>query len=964
MRRPFSTSADAPGLDDPGTASRRLVIGVAIGCAVIATITGLIVAFGYVQWPVLPGFNWAYTTGYLVTSLITAVLLMQTTPETWSPPVATLAAGYVFSACVTVPYLLSFPGVFGPAPLVGGPQSAAWTYFLWRLGFLLFVCASTIQLRHSRTARQREHAEPTPSRMWTVVRGAVAALILAAGVLAGHAALPTLLAGPDQHAKTTAFYVLSWSVVAFGAVTLVLAIHAAWSGARLRVWLVPVVLLTVFEAIQLPSTNRYHMGWYSPRISGLIASTVLLVALLVQVWRQSSALAAARAQSSRLAQIVEQSPAGFALLDNRGLVVEVNQALCDMSGYWREELIGALGRSFEAADDPSGDILQMLVGPTSSVTLRRRLTRRDGSTLWVDISVNRLTDADGRTLGVAATITDASGEVAADLDPKAPVATAFVSADGIMTRVNEALCTLVGQSRESLVGRRFAELVVADDRAQDGAAMDHLRRGETAVSGTELRLTGPAKKPTWVVVYRSALRDAQGALVGAALQVIDVDDRKRAEAAAEQAQLLLERRSTYDDLTGLLNRVTFADRVQAALDGGSTMAVLIADIDGFGRIGNSMTRREADVVLCEVAERVTSVVGDTGLVARAGGDEFAIAMRTPGDSDDACHGLAGEVREAVAARPVGPVGRQLHISCGVGVTVGVPGDSAADLLQEADLAVREAQESGDGRCSLFDRRLREDVVARIALVERIRAGLAADEFVAWYQPVVTLDDGRVIGYEALSRWVRPDGTVVPPDSYLPAAEDSGLILTIGERMLDAAVARLTQLPDHCTVAVNASPTELLDDGFIPRIEAALARYGVPPQRLIIEITEQVIYDVRRSGDAGLTRLADLGIALYVDDFGTGYSSLSQLRDLPIAGLKLDRSFTAELDGGHTRAADIAATLADLASRLGIDSVAEGVETQAQAEMLAAMGWRHGQGYLFGRPSPETPAASGEALRFG
>ncbi len=963
MRGGIALAGDVQALDAPHSASRRLVIRVATGCAAILVVAALGVAFAGVRLPTVPGFSWAYATLYLVTGIVTAVLLMQAPPGSWSQSLSLLASGYLFSALMTVPFLLSFPGAFtpDPVPLVGGSQSAVWSFYLWHAGFLACVLASSILARTSRKrpapASNAGSMRRPPSQVAAVLWGILPAAVLAALVLAASSVLPDLIGPGLTSQKTTTIHVVSWSVVALGLVTLGFALAEARNRSQLRVWLVPVVLLSTFEALQLPVSGRYLVGWYAPRILGMVATTVLLVALLVQAGRQARALSAAQAESARLARIVEQSPAGYALLDAAHRIVEVNAAFCDLTGLSREHLVGAPCEVVFGADDSCPDIAALMGGETRTLSLRRRIVRGDGSQMWVDLTAQRMTDADGEQAGLAVSISDASGEVAADLDPSAPVGMAVMNADGMIIRATQALCVLLQQDRSVLVGSAFAELVAEDDRLAHASAVELMRRGELEAGGGEVRLLRDGSVPFWAAVYRSALRDARGGLVGFAVQVVDVDSRRQAEAEALEARIFLEHRSTYDDLTGLLNRATFVDRVQEALDGGSTMAVINIDIDRFRRVSNAMTRRDGDAVLVEAVRRLVATADTDALIARVGGDEFALAVRVQGRlAADQAMDWAGRSRDAISQEPIGRPGRDVRLTCTVGVTVAQPGDLAADRIQEADLATREAKDSGQGLCRLYDQRMREDLLGRLEMTERIRGALAGREFTAWYQPVVSLSDGRLIGYEALSRWVRPDGTVTPPDDYLPAAEDSGLIVSIGEAALDAAVARLARLPEPLVMAVNASPTELLSSDFAGRVGVALARHDVAPGRLVVEITEQAMFDVGRAEDAGLTRLADLGVSLHVDDFGTGYSSITHLRDFPIRGIKLDRSFTAQLDGDGARAAEIASTLADLAARLRLDSVAEGIETPEQARRLAAMGWRAGQGWAFGRPQPETSAS--------
>ena len=284
QRRGVVTGGLAHALDAPGGASPRMVTAMTVGCVVLGTIAVVTLSIPSDWMRPLPGFNWAYVTLYLVTGIVTAVLLMQATPHRWTWPTALLAAGYIYSGLSTVPFLLSFPGAFtaDPVPLLGGSQSSVWTFYLWHCGFLVFVFASTVMaMRTAATTSESTREAPTGPPRWIAVPVGVAPAVLVSLVVLGFPdVLPELLGIGLTNTKTGVFHVVSWSVVAFGVVTMVLAAHVARRGSQLRLWLVPVVLLTTLESVQLENTGRYQLGWYAPRFLGMIATAILLVVLL------------------------------------------------------------------------------------------------------------------------------------------------------------------------------------------------------------------------------------------------------------------------------------------------------------------------------------------------------------------------------------------------------------------------------------------------------------------------------------------------------------------------------------------------------------------------------------------------------------------------------------------------------------------------------------------------------------
>lgn len=445
--------------------------------------------------------------------------------------------------------------------------------------------------------------------------------------------------------------------------------------------------------------------------------------------------------------------------------------------------------------------------------------------------------------------------------------------------------------------------------------------------------------------------------------------------AAENSHLIerLKRLNTYqalyDPLTGLPNRALLDDRLSLALaatrrDGG-LVAVLFVDLDRFKMVNDLWGHQAGDDLLKAVAERLARARRSTDTVARFGGDEFVLVCPQVADSAAACHiadGLLADLRAPVA---IGGVEHRMTASIGIVLGGGrrrhrgscpEDEDTPESLLRSADTAMYRAKERGNG-WELFDETMRERVRERFEIEEGLRRGIGLDELFLAYQPLVTLADGAPVGAEALVRWERPGHGPVLPGAFLAVAEEAGLMASIGQWVLDRALADLATAVGAGLVGpgfrmwVNLSPHQLAEADLADTVAGALARHGLGPEQLGLEIVEEAVGDAR-GAEKALLAVRDLGVALNLDDFGAGHSNLSRLQDLPITGLKIDRQFIAQLDQpGAVRGRAIVEGLLGLGRGLQLQVVAEGVETPEQAAVLGEMGCTLAQGYHFGRPGP-------------
>ncbi|MBM2619624.1 bifunctional diguanylate cyclase/phosphodiesterase [Actinoplanes sp. LDG1-06] len=403
----------------------------------------------------------------------------------------------------------------------------------------------------------------------------------------------------------------------------------------------------------------------------------------------------------------------------------------------------------------------------------------------------------------------------------------------------------------------------------------------------------------------------------------------------------------HDTLTGLPNR----RKLEEQLTGEGTL--LLLDLDGFKEVNDRLGHTIGDQLLVAVAGRLRTLLRPGELLARPGGDEFAVLIRD--DAPARAEGILDALRD-----PIEVSGHTLHVTGSIGVRRLEPGAGPDELLSDVDLALYAAKADGKDRCREFDPRLRHEQAERFRTVERLRAGLAAEEFTVHYQPIVRMRGDATAGFEALVRWTPPGQDPIGPDRFIPAAENSGLIVGLGEWVLRRAC--LDAAPWWHTyganISVNVSPRQLAEHDFTDVVRGALNAAGLPAAALVLEITEGVL--VRSGGHAELTlaHLAALraeGVRVAIDDFGTGYSSLAYLRDLPIDILKIDKSFMPD-DATDAQQAAMVRAVVDLARSLRLVTVAEGVETAQHAELLRTLGCDKGQGWLFGRPGPAAAAS--------
>jgi diguanylate cyclase (GGDEF)-like protein/PAS domain S-box-containing protein len=518
--------------------------------------------------------------------------------------------------------------------------------------------------------------------------------------------------------------------------------------------------------------------------------------------------------------------------------------------------------------------------------------------------------------------------------------------------VNDAFEKRTGYSRAELLGRD-CEVLLGAQRDSDGALRVARAMANMDAVRAELLYETRSGEPYWVEMELVPFTDEDGANTHWVAVARDITERKSAERDIHQLAF-------YDVLTGLPNRRLLVQRIDALLAtprGGSQLgALLFIDLDRFKTINDARGHSIGDAVLRHVATRLSALRGSGDTVARMGGDEFVMLLAQLGaDGDDATAralAMADQVRLAVAG-PFEIDGQPYGSSASIGVSLLSGNDqNAQDLLREADTAMYRAKLTGRNRVAIFEATMRAEVEEQLSLERDLAAALAHNQLTMHLQLQVDRA-GVPCGAELLARWRRADGSYVPPDRFIPVAEECGLILPLGQWALRQACAMSRQLEDAgfpLPLSVNVSPSQFHQSDFVAQVRAILAESGAPAGRLIFEVTEGLLIENLDCTLARMHELSALGIRLSIDDFGTGYSSMAYLRRMPLYELKIDRSFIADSPGDANGTAIVQSILA-MAGHLGLRSIAEGVETSEQAAFLAANGASAMQGYHFARPMP-------------
>ena len=523
----------------------------------------------------------------------------------------------------------------------------------------------------------------------------------------------------------------------------------------------------------------------------------------------------------------------------------------------------------------------------------------------------------------------------------------ILDSEGLFRFVSPAVERVVARSPGEIVGTSFFDLVHPADRETASRLLQQPHDGPSAPAGWRLLHGGGG----WVFT-ENIVTDLRGepAVSGLVVNTRDISEKRRLE---EQ----LTWQAFHDPLTRLPNRSVFLDRVAHVLPrrtrAGGSMAVLFVDLDNFKLVNDILGHAEGDRVLVLAAERLVACVRSEDTVARFGGDEFAILIDDGGDS----RGLEEVAKRIVDAfqSPFVLSGQETHVGASVGIARSRPGETSEDLLRKADEAMYFAKANGKGRYEMFALEMHAAVWGRLESEKELRRAIDEQEFQLYYQPILRLKDRALVGFEGLLRWNHPTRGLLSPEAFVPLAEETGLIVPIGRWVMREACRQWRIWYEQhpilgLRVSVNASPRHFQDVSLVSDVGALLREFGLPATALVLEITEGLLIQQTEATREKLRELKTLGLSLAVDDFGTGYSSLGYLHRFPLDILKIDKTFVEGIGTG-TGAPAIARAIVGLAQALHLETVAEGIETEAQAAALEALGCVYGQGFLFARPQP-------------
>ncbi|WP_433206774.1 putative bifunctional diguanylate cyclase/phosphodiesterase [Dactylosporangium sp. CS-047395] len=520
--------------------------------------------------------------------------------------------------------------------------------------------------------------------------------------------------------------------------------------------------------------------------------------------------------------------------------------------------------------------------------------------------------------------------------------------DGIIQYVTPSIRSLLGEEPAAVLGRPLTDLVHPDDRDRVRLLLA-TRQANGQVGPVECRLR--RADGGFVLTETSGRAVDDGDERGYLFTTRDITERKALE---EQ----LTHQAFHDGLTGLANRALLADRIHHALERRGTpyrhIALLIVDLDDFKTVNDSLGHAAGDALLRTTADRLRSCLRSADTAARLGGDEFAMLLE---HLDDAAE--AARVAERVLTtmrRPISVGGREIQPQASVGIALPDPDrpPDADELLRNADVAMHMAKRQGRNRYAYFAPSMQAGLLEKLDLAEDLRGAIERHELLVYYQPFVDLRDGSITGAEALVRWPHPQKGLIPPDRFIPLAEETGLILPLGYEVLGAACRTAAGWPvdgARPKISVNLSPRQVQDPAVTLYVQQTLLHSGLDPEQLTLEITESLLSEDAEVAASRLAELKSLGVRLAVDDFGTGYSSLSRLHTFPIDILKIPKPFVDGVARGPEHSA-LARAILDLAQALDLQVVAEGIEDAAQARELARLGCPIGQGFHFSRPVPE------------
>ncbi|MDY0872885.1 bifunctional diguanylate cyclase/phosphodiesterase [Dongia rigui] len=708
-----------------------------------------------------------------------------------------------------------------------------------------------------------------------------------------------------------------------------------------------------------------------------LAGLIALIATIAYLWQsrrlQAALLVASARQATEIAEerfraTFEQAPVGIAHLAFDGRILRANAEYCRIKGQPLPALqeVGVIELS--APEDRARD-LELLTsfrkGEIATYQGEHRGYRDDGTEVWFTVSISLVRDKAGQPDYLIDVITDITERKRSEKSLKR-ASTVFqntqegivvTDAGGDILSVNPAFQAITGYSEAELIGKNMR--VLQSGQHDRDFYRDMWQRIATEGSWQgEIwnRRKGGAPYPEFLTI--STIKDETGQPMGYVGTFIDITGIKETESR-------LVHLAHHDALTGLPNRLLVMSRLEFAIQVSkrkkTSGAVMFLDLDRFKNVNDSLGHPAGDELLLAVTKRLGARLRASDTLARLGGDEFLILLQ-----DVKNPSAVASLADAILLQFEEPFtltgGHEVYIGTSIGISLfPEDGDQADEIVKNADAALYRAKEEGRGIYRFYTAALTDKANERLSMERRLRRALERDEFLLHYQPLIRIADRRIVGFEALARWQEPGNGLIPPGSFIPLAEETGIILPLGERVLRMACRQMKSWLDAghdiATMAVNLSPRQFHLPDIDEIVSGILTETGLPAQYLELELTESALIEQGIGAEMRLAALRKLGVRVAIDDFGTGYSSLSYLKRFPINKLKVDQSFVRDIPSDPADM-EITSAIIGLARNLRLDCIAEGVETEAQLDFLRQQDCDFAQGYLFSKP---VPAADAESL---
>lgn len=654
-----------------------------------------------------------------------------------------------------------------------------------------------------------------------------------------------------------------------------------------------------------------------------------------------------------------------AITDKRGVIQYVNNQFCKISGYTRSELIGSTHGLINSNFHPPEFFKELwkVIGSGSIWRGEIRNQAKDGSYYWVHTTIIPFLDENGFPYQYVSIRNDITKRIVAEQKLKENEERFHLVAEnvsdliGIFNRngrfeyLSPSVELLFGLDQESMMKTELSDWVHTEDWAMLQKEMLEIADFHKAISKIEFRIQPMQGLPILIETTINPIHDKEGTVTQFAFIARDITEQKKTEAMIHQL-------AYYDSLTKLPNRWFFLDRLLEELEAadrkGLRVAVMILDLDRFKMINDSWGHESGDLLLQKAAARIKRSLRENDLVARLGGDEFTILL--PDIVDESVVVQIAERIQQSFQEPIKLINHCTTISCSIGYTVSNPGHTAdvSSLLSQAATALDSVKQGRRGGFASFNAEMKEKSNERALLEVEMRSAIEEEQFILHFQPKVNFAKMQMIGVEALVRWEHPDLGVISPGKFIPLAEDTGMIIRLGEWVMKQACWQMNEWLEEGLpidrISVNVSVKQLFELNFVDMVASILRETGLDACRLEIEVTESAFIDVH-DASAILQNVRDLGVHITIDDFGKGYSSFSYLKELPVDTLKIDKLFIDEIAHEKDSKAIVKAVLT-IAETLEMEVIAEGIETVEQAAELLTIGCNCGQGYLFSKPLSE------------